>query len=167
MQASRPMPRQRSPKRERSQVSIRSKTAPSSSRAPRAWAAEKESREAETKYYYHYTTASNLHKIMESGVLRPSKNSLRDALLGPGVYLTTKLPQTSDDRLSTNNYDNARRGAHDERLQAYIRIPVGQLRENTHFCRDLQERSVCVVRGAIDLRDMEGVVYGLRKRYGR
>ena len=113
-------------------------------------------------YYYHYSTHENISAMAQSGQIFPSTNTQTDALLGQGVYLTSKPPQTSDVNLSRNNYNGAA-PAHDKRLEAYIRIPKDQLPEVSCLRNG---RNVCVNPGGIDLRKVDYKT-GDRARYGR
>jgi len=113
-------------------------------------------------YYYHYSTASNIASMLDTGRINESV-SPTDTMMGNGVYLTTKPPQTGDAKLGQNNYDGAKRGDHDPRLEAFIRIPKDQL-EGVVCQKD--GRNVCVHPGSIDLADVD-VLAGVRKRYGQ
>ena len=54
---------------------------------------------------YHYTTAEGCVGILWDGVIRSSRDTTRDAVLGRGVYLTALPPSTDDWRLIKNNWD--------------------------------------------------------------
>jgi hypothetical protein len=114
-------------------------------------------------FYYHYSTRENIQKIAQSGEIRPSTDTTRDAMLGPGVYLTSKPPQCSDRTLAKNNYgENA--SEREPRVESYIRIPKDQLPD---VCCQRSGRDVCIKPG--DAIDLSKVDYGVgdRKRYGR
>ena len=114
-------------------------------------------------YYYHYSTPENVLSMVQSGQIKPSTNTTTDALLGQGVYFTTKPPQTSDAKLCQNNYNHDRDRGYDERLEAYIRIPQEQLPDTTCL---RQGRNVCVNPGSVDLNEVDFKV-GTRARFGR
>ena len=113
-----------------------------------------------SNYFYHYSTSENIQKIVQSGHIRPSTCTTTDALLGQGVYLTSKPPQSSDTTLTQNNYAA---GTHDPRVESYIRIPQDQL--PNAYCQRTG-RNVCVNPGPIDLSKVNYGV-GDRKRFGR
>ncbi len=47
---------------------------------------------SDNKIYWHYTDDEGAKKIVESGKILPSIQNRGDAILGDGVYLTTKGP---------------------------------------------------------------------------
>jgi hypothetical protein len=54
---------------------------------------------------YHYTSAKGCQGILVDGVIRRSRGTTGDAVLGHGVYLTALPPWTKDMKLLTNNWD--------------------------------------------------------------
>lgn len=56
---------------------------------------------------YHYTSADGCSGILSQGIIRSSKDTTRDAVLGTGVYLTSLPPTTDDWRLLKNNWDGS------------------------------------------------------------
>lgn len=118
----------------------------------------------QSTYYYHYTTRANVKKIEKSKRILPSTNSHSDTSMGAGVYLTRKPPQTSDRRLTLNNYDSSA-GVNDPRIQAYVAIRIADLPGVR--CVDTL-RDVCVLRGeaGIDLSEVPFSI-GTRARYGQ
>jgi hypothetical protein len=54
---------------------------------------------------YHYTSSEGCEGILQDGVIRSSRNTKRDAILGKGVYLTALPPWTDDTKLIKNNWD--------------------------------------------------------------
>ena len=57
---------------------------------------------------YHYTSARGCQGILRDGVIRSSTDTVRDAVMGKGVYLTSLPPSTDDWRLIRNNWDGRR-----------------------------------------------------------
>ena len=54
---------------------------------------------------YHYTTEEGMKGITDSGYIKQSTNTVTDAMLGMGVYLTTKSPDRHTKRqIAMNNY---------------------------------------------------------------
>ena len=56
------------------------------------------------RYLYHYTNEQGLKGIKETGIIRPSTDTKKDAVLGRGVYLTDRAPNTGKPGIVTNNY---------------------------------------------------------------
>ena len=116
---------------------------------------------------YHYTTKRALDSILSSGELKPSGSikgrTADDMALGPGIYLTSLPPQSSDDTLSLNNWDGSRRGVSDERLEAYISFRTVDLKKIGYFCVEFG-RIVCVVRKPLQLSRIQYTT-GMRKRF--
>ena len=82
--------------------------------------------------------------------------------LGPGVYFTSKPPQSSNSTLLTNNYDGAA-SSNAHKVAAYVRIDADKV--NYRSGKDELGRDVYVVPGnGVDLTD-KGAVGGYRKRY--
>mmetsp|Transcript_30477 Transcript_30477/g.89788 ORF Transcript_30477/g.89788 Transcript_30477/m.89788 type:complete len:117 (-) Transcript_30477:861-1211(-) len=114
------------------------------------------------KHLYHYTDKDSIHKIATSGELRPSTDTRSDCALGPGVYFTSKPPQSSNSTLLTNNYDGAA-SSNAHKVAAYVRIDADKV--NYRSGKDELGRDVYVVPGnGVDLTD-KGAVGGYRKRY--
>ena len=111
-------------------------------------------------YYYHYTSRENLWKILKSGVIHASTDGMRDASMGPGVYLTRRPPKTPDHKLSWNNYDDSA-NRNDPRLEAFVALPVKALPS----VRCLKQgRDVCFYPSdsELNIQDIE-FTYGVRR----
>ena len=61
------------------------------------------------KKIYHYTDRASAKAIMDSGVIKASRDIICDAVYGEGAYLTTMTPDNSDKTLLHNNYDDVSR----------------------------------------------------------
>ena len=56
----------------------------------------------------HYTNRDGKNAIISSGIIKSSRNSITDAMMGPGVYMTSKKPhEYTKEKLAQNNYDGA------------------------------------------------------------
>jgi hypothetical protein len=55
---------------------------------------------------YHYTSSEGRKGILRDGVIRSSRDTTLDAVLGVGVYLTALPPETNTWVLLANNYDS-------------------------------------------------------------
>lgn len=112
-------------------------------------------------YHYHYTDEAGMKGILESGHIRPSTDTTRDAVLGEGVYFTQLRPNCPNDTLTSNNYGEA--GTMEEKTQFYFRIPTEDLPPGGH-CVNEGGRNLCVAPGPIHLSEVKYVVKE-RKRY--
>ena len=113
---------------------------------------------------YHYTSRAALDRILETGVIKPSRNAVTDAMMGAGVYLTPLRPNSKDSTLSQNNYDGSRIGRSDPRTEVYIGFWEHEL---DHLkCTDPRGRRVCVVPRPIIIDEYDYIT-GSRARFGR
>ena len=110
------------------------------------------------RYKYHYTNEQGLQGIVQSGKIYPSRNTERDAVLGQGVYLTDRAPNTGKSRILQNNYGPDPGYHKQDRADYYIKIPadaVPTIKENSS--RGVYKNAYS---GPLDLRGIEGVKYG-------
>ena len=115
------------------------------------------------KHLYHYTDASSLNKIANSGVLRPSTGP-GDAALGNGVYFTSKPPQSSNSTLLNNNYDGAARGISAQKVEAYVRVDASKVNAVSGVSRLNRDVWVVPTNSGLDL-SKANPSGGYRKRY--
>jgi hypothetical protein len=105
------------------------------------------------QYVYHYTDKEGIKGILESGKIRPSVDTQRDAMMGKGVYLTSKDPSTSTKDLLDNNYDSAAKNP--EKVDHYIKFnerDVGKVQKYDG------ERDVVLKPGrGLDLKKAEAI----------
>ena len=57
-----------------------------------------------TRFLYYYTNEQGLNGIKATGIIYPSTDTKKDAVLGQGVYLTDRAPNTGKPGIVTNNY---------------------------------------------------------------
>ena len=92
-------------------------------------------------YLYYYTSDKGLRGIQRDGVIRSSSDTMRDAILGRGVYLTALPPATKDTALLKNNWDGNKKfhSNKQENLSHYIQFskkicPVLRNQEAVAMC---------------------------------
>jgi hypothetical protein len=59
-------------------------------------------------YLYHYTSSEGIKGIQRDGIIRSLSDTMRDAVMGKGVNLTSLGPSTDDEDLLKNNWDGGR-----------------------------------------------------------
>jgi hypothetical protein len=108
---------------------------------------------------YHYTSAEGCQGILVDGVIRRSKDTTRDAILGQGVYLTSLPPWTRDMKLLKNNWDGRSERAilrKLDNLHYYIEFNSKHL---PGVVRSSGKRDVWVVPYDIDLEDVPHEIF--------
>lgn len=81
-----------------------------------------------SRYLYHYTNKEGVDGIRKSGVILPSTDTRRDAIMGKAVYLTDIAPCNKKYDILENNYgaDPGRRTQ--DRADYYVKIPRDSVR---------------------------------------
>jgi hypothetical protein len=76
------------------------------------------------KYVYHYSDKQGIEGIIESGLIKPSVDTVNDAIMGVGAYLTRVPPEESTEELVYNNYG---RSIGKQKVKYYIEFPAEKL----------------------------------------
>ena len=98
--------------------------------------------------YFHYTSAESADKIDESKVIRGSKNKVRDAFYGDGVYLTDKKAEDyTRTQIANNNY--GKRDDSYKKLEKYVEVSLPK--NEVEKCDTGNSRQVYLYRGDLDL----------------
>ena len=111
---------------------------------------------------YHYTTAEGCVGILWDGVIRSSRDTTRDAVLGRGVYLTALPPSTDDWRLIKNNWDG-KRSALLEKMDNVDYYVIFDSKDLPGVARAAGKRDVWMVPYDIDLDEVPCQV-GVRRQ---
>jgi hypothetical protein len=114
---------------------------------------------------YHYTSFEGIEVVRRSGLIQSSTNTFKDAISGPGVYLTSLPPSTNTQQLAQSNWAaNAGNAIQQNKLDYYISFRSVDVRISTG--------NSWLVPHSIDLRKVphrvykrlhssDGTVYGL------
>ena len=109
---------------------------------------------------YHYTTKSSLNGIKADKVIYQSTRKQRDAVLGPGVYLTSLNPNDhSKKSIAANNWREGKDSRMtDGYLDYYIEIQIDDDHRRLRKCHDRDDRDLYRFDGDIYLGEFEKVL---------
>jgi hypothetical protein len=98
---------------------------------------------------YHYTSAKGCQWILVDGVIRRSRGTTGDAVLGHGVYLTAQPPWTKYMKILKNNWA----GGSEQAILSKL--------DNLHYCIEFDSEDLPGVVRSLGTRDIWMVSYDI------
>ncbi|KAK3607067.1 hypothetical protein CHS0354_027929 [Potamilus streckersoni] len=110
---------------------------------------------------YHHTSWQGFKGIWKEGRIKESTVESRDARFGRGVYLTSLGPETSEEDVLHNNYDDAEMAIRDRMDRVEVIIEVRVSKQNVEEAPS--KRDIYIHKGEI----ANSAITGMYKRDGK